>query len=198
MGTLLKGMDMKTEICGLILAGLTGAGLLAQESATDTQTTSASAPKQSIAEGENKLPLPTDSVLPRTTSTNKQASIVGKRVYDMNGTELGRVQDLVVDMEKGELGYVVLEVKTEDGPRKLPVPASALKGGEQPDALVLNISQEVLAAAEVYRDEELPTPNVFSVDGAVGAAAGSEQGSESSDDQQSGEQPKDSKEQPKE
>src|SRR5688500_2946576 len=138
---------MKTVICGLMLAGVAGLTSFAEdptEAQGSAPTVDASAQKQSIAEGEKKLPLPTEMPAARTASTNKTESIIGKRVFDTNGTELGRVQDLVVDMEKGELGYVVLEVKTEDGPLKLPVPARALKAGEQNGTLVLNISQAVL------------------------------------------------------
>ena len=171
---------MKKAVCGLMMAGVTTLSGFAEEPQATRQDPGAAKP--SIAEGEKKIPTDTAAV---ATSMGNSNSIMGKRVFDMSGTEIGRVQDLVVDLEKGELGYVVLEVKTEDGPRKLPVPSRALKAGVQPGTLVLNISQAVLAATEVYRDEELPEPNAFSVDEtAAGAAADSEQGTASSEEQE--------------
>jgi sporulation protein YlmC with PRC-barrel domain len=165
-------------IYGFLAAGLVGTSAWAQDS--------------KIAEGENAgVPVKVEKaqgkdeaqVAPKVGEIEKSRegksenkSLIGKVVVDEKGREIGRVQDLVMNMEKGELGYVVLQVKGDEGDEelKLPVPVKALKPREDGQKLVLNVSENVLAALEVYRDEELPAPDAFSVDTAVGGAAGSE------------------------
>ena len=91
------------------------------------------------------------------------------------------MQDLAADLEHGEIGYAVIEVSGDDAARKLPVPVRALKPGKDENSLVLNVSEKVLVALEVYRDEELPAADAFRVDAAVGSAAKIETGTDSSD-----------------
>ena len=156
---------MKT-ICGWMLAGMLGAGALAQESAEkepDKQAVTAEAKKEAAAPQQNK-----------------GISLIGKTVFDEKCRQLGRVQDLAADLEHGEIGYAVIEVNSDEAARKLPVPIRALKPGKDENSLVLNVSEKVLVALVVYRDEELPEADAFRVDSAVGSAAGSETGTESS------------------
>lgn len=161
-------------IYGFLAAGLVGTCAWAQE-ATIAEGESAGIPAKGQQDQVEQAEKPKEA-------EKAGKSLIGKAVFDENGREIGRVQDLVMDMKKGELGYVVLEVKGEGEPMKLPVPARALKPGEREGTLVLNVSQSVLTALEVYRDEELPEPNAFSVEKetAVGSAAGSERGSSTS------------------
>lgn len=158
-------------IYGFLAAGLVGTCAWAQE-ATIAEGESAGIPAKAEQGQVEQAEKPKEA-------EKKEKSLIGKTVFDENGTEIGRVQDLVMDAEKGELGYVVLEVKGDGEPMKLPVPERALKPGEREGTLVLNVSQSVLAALEVYRDEELPEADAFSVESetAVGRAAGSEEGS---------------------
>lgn len=162
-------------IYGFIAAGLVGTTAWAQE-AKIAEGESAGVPAK-VEKGQGQ----SDGELRAGEKLDEQ-SLVGKSVYDEKGRELGRVKELVMDKAKGEMGYAVIEVKDSEG-FKLPVPARALKQNEGDQKLVLNVSENVLTALEIYRDEELPAADAFSVDGdeAVGSAASNEKGSSSSE-----------------
>ena len=166
-------------IYGVIAAGLVGTGAAWAQEAKIAEGESAGVPAkvEKGQSGQLGQSGQSDQLEAEKATTSKPAeidkkSLIGKTVYDDQGREIGRVQDLVMDMEKGELGYAVVEVKGEDG-MKLPVPARALKQDESGQKLVLNVSESVLRALEIYKDEELPAPDAFSVEGesAVGGAA---------------------------
>lgn len=169
---------------GILAAGLVGTTIWAQE-AKIAEGESAGIPskveKQQAAKSETKVAPSIEKI--------DEKSLVGKPVYDEKGRELGRVQELVMDKQNGQPGYAVIEVKDEEG-LKLPVPIRALKQGADNEKLVLNVSESVLTALELYRDEELPAPDAFSVENqeAVGGAATSESGTSSSADQEKTEQ----------
>jgi sporulation protein YlmC with PRC-barrel domain len=154
---------MKT-ICGLMLVGALGAGALAQESAEQNTEQS----RQAVTARTQKEPA--------APQQNKGISLIGKTVFDEKGRQIGRIQDLAADLEHGEIGYAVIEVNSEEVARKLPVPVRALKPLKDENSLVLNVSEKVLVALEVYRDEELPAADAFRPDAAVGAPGGSEKG----------------------
>ena len=156
-----------------MLAGMMATGAWAQESAEK----SAGEPGKQADATEVK------KEAPEAAGQKKGISLIGKTVFDEKGRQIGRVQDLAADLEHGEIGYAVIEVNGDDAARKLPVPVRALKPGKDENSLVLNVSEKVLVALEVYRDEELPAADAFrpdSVDSAVGSAARSETGTESS------------------
>jgi len=163
---------MKT-ISGLMLAGLVATGAWAQESVEKSTVEPA---EQAVAAEGKKEAAP---------QPNKGISLIGKTVFDEKGRQIGRVQDLAADLEHGEIGYAVIEVNGDEAARKLPVPVRALKAGKDENSLVLNVSEKVLVALEVYRDEELPAADAFRVDAAVGSAAKSETGKGSSDSEKS-------------
>jgi sporulation protein YlmC with PRC-barrel domain len=167
-------------ICGFIAAGLVGTGVLAQDATTKiVEGETAGVPAQ-VEKGQAESQMEAQKGEAQPADRLEQKPLIGKTVYDEKGREIGRVQDLVMDMEKGELGYAVVEIKGEEG-MKLPVPARALKLGEDGQKLVLNVSQNVLTALEIYREDELPKPDAFSVEEeAVGGAASSETGTDTS------------------
>ena len=165
-------------IYGFLAAGLVGTSAWAQDSKIAEGDNAGVPAKVEKAQGKDQAQVtPKEGEIEKAQGgKSADKSLIGKVVVDEKGREIGRVQDLVMNMEKGELGYVVIQVKGDEGDEelKLPVPVKALKPGEDGQKLVLNVSENVLAALEVYRDEDLPAPDAFSVDTAVGGAAGSE------------------------
>jgi sporulation protein YlmC with PRC-barrel domain len=170
---------MKKAIYGMILAGavLTWAQDAAQNPPPAAKQTSTNEAAVAAAEAEAKAP--------KISEMNKSTSIIGSAVANEKGETIGKVKDLVVDLERGEVGYVVIEMSAAQGEeRNLPVPLRALKKGDD-QKLVLNVSESVLAVSEGYKDSELPAADAF----AVGGAAGSESGSGSSEETVSEEGP---------
>ena len=158
---------MKKGICSLAIVGLLGTAAWAQE----TANSDGSHPQKSAA---------TSPLEPKKISTfNKATAFVGAVVMNAKGEQIGKVQDLVFDLEKGELGYAVLALGSGDKSRNVPVPLRSLKVADGEKNLVLNMSESILAAAESVAEGEWPATDVF----AVGGPAENETSSGSSSDE---------------
>lgn len=165
---------MKKAICGMILAG--AISTLAQEAAQNP----GAAAKQTATNDAAVAAAEAEAKAPKISEMNKSTSIIGSAVANEKGETIGKVKDLVVDLERGEVGYVVIEMSAAQGEaRNLPVPLRALRKGED-QKLVLNVSEKVLAISEGYKEGDLPAPDAF----AVGGAAGTESGTASSEDKE--------------
>lgn len=163
---------MKKAICGMILAG--AVSTWAQEAVENPAPAAAAAATNEAAVAAAEA----EAKAPKISEMNKSTSIIGSVVANEKGETIGKVKDLVVDLERGEVGYVVIEMSAAQGEaRNLPVPLRALKKGDD-QKLVLNVSENVLAISEGYKESELPAADAF----AVGGAAGSESGSASSEE----------------
>lgn len=103
----------------------------------------------------------------------KASSLLGSTVKNAEGKEIGKVQDLVFDLEKGEMGYAVLALNGEGNERSVPVPVRALKGDSAGKFVTLNMSESVLAAAESVTDGNWPAADIFAVGGPAEAESGS-------------------------
>ena len=111
------------------------------------------------------------------TPFNKASSILGMMVKDPAGKDLGKVAELVIDLEAQNVGYAVIALHAGGGgARMVPVPITALKPNK--DSFLLNMSEAVLAAASGVANDDWPSLDSF----AVGSAAGSEKGQGSSSD----------------
>ena len=102
----------------------------------------------------------------------------GMAVTDSGGKAVGKVQDLVFDLESCKLAYAVLALGEN---RIVPVPISALKRLQSGDHFVLNLSPSLLAAAPGIQNDDWPAVDAF----AVGAPAQSEIGQGKSPDKKS-------------
>jgi sporulation protein YlmC with PRC-barrel domain len=112
------------------------------------------------------------SVDPNTvTAFNKASRVVGMTVKNAAGKDLGKVQELVFDLESQRLGYAVIALSAS---RIVPVPVTALKPAQ--DHFILNVSEAVLAAASGIAHEDWPGTDAF----AVGGPAETETGKASS------------------
>jgi sporulation protein YlmC with PRC-barrel domain len=148
------------------------AGLLALPIAAQDKT----APKAETPHQSAKISVPESaSAKPRLNFFNKASSFLGAPVKNAEGKDIGKVQDLVFDLEKGRLGYIVLSMG--EG-RSVSVPVTALKPVEGQSHLLLNMTESVLAAAESLQEGDWPATDIF----AVGGPAESESGSASSTD----------------
>lgn len=162
---------MKKAMCLLALAGLLASTSSAQETAKETRNAAA-------GESSTKATTSPSGGKAGVSAFNKASSFVGATVMNQKGEQVGKVQDLVFDLEKGELGYVVLSLESSGTKRSVPVPIRALKVAEGEKHLVLNMSESILAAAESVGEGEWPAADIF----AVGGPAESETGSGTSGD----------------
>lgn len=167
---------MKKAICNVVMTGLLGTVAFAQ----DATPASEAAKRESASQIQEA---PASASTRKISSFNKATSFVGSAVMNDKGEQIGKVQDLVFDLEKGELGYVVMSLDVGGKSRSVPVPIRALKPGEGEKRLVLNMNEAILASAETVSEGEWPSTDVF----AIGGPASSEVGAASSAEESSSE-----------
>ena len=97
------------------------------------------------------------------TVFNKASAVIGMSVKDSGGKELGKVEDLVVDLARQQFGYAVVSLAGAEKARIVAVPVSALKPAG--DHFVLNMSAAVLASAASIQNDDWPSPDSFAVGG---------------------------------
>jgi sporulation protein YlmC with PRC-barrel domain len=160
-GTLLEEI-MKGLFITIGLAALVGTGISAQENA----------PKPVAEKVEATKPEAVQAAAPQQITTfNKASTFIGSAVQSAEGKAIGKVQDLVFDLERGELAYAVVALNGANGAtRQVAVPTRALKPAE--GHLVLNMSEAVLAAAEGMQEGDWPGTDVFAVGGPAQAESG--------------------------
>ena len=108
---------------------------------------------------------------PKLSSFNKASTLIGSAIKSAGGKPIGKVSDLVFDLERGALAYAVISVDAASGKaRQVAVPVRALKPAE--GHLVLNMSESVLAAAEGLQEGDWPGTDVFAIGGPAGAESG--------------------------
>jgi hypothetical protein len=147
-----------------IAAGLLGLTLFAEDHQPN--------PSAQTAQSTVTEPIPIGTI----DTFNKASSVIGLPVKDSSGHVLGKVQDLVFDLESNKLGYAVLDLGDK---RMVPVPITALKRGESKDHFVLNMTSALLAAAPGIQNDAWPAVDTF----AIGAPAQSETGRGKSSDE---------------
>jgi sporulation protein YlmC with PRC-barrel domain len=144
------------------LAAFMGANATAQEAGAKPETAKGSAAKAETAPAAPPKQL---------SQFNKASTFIGSAVKSSDGKAMGKVQDLVFDLERGELAYAVVALDSANGKgRNVAVPTRALKAAE--GHLVLNMSEAVVAAAEGLQEGDWPGTDIFAVGGPAGAESG--------------------------
>lgn len=80
--------------------------------------------------------------------------LIGAEIRSLKGEDLGTVEDLLVDMESGEVRYVV--ITAEDHDRLMAIPVEAFKVDGNSGALVLDADREFLRKAPSFERNEWP------------------------------------------
>ena len=163
------------------LAVLTGPTVIGQEAETPRKTKKERIAAVAPSQPERSAAAAAVPGRKQLSPFNMASSFVGAVVHSGDGKVIGKVHDLVFDLDKGELAYAVISLDGANGQeRQVAVPTRALKPAEGANHLVLNMSESVLAAAEGLQEGEWPGTDIF----AVGAPGGAESGTASSDSEQ--------------
>ena len=91
------------------------------------------------------------------TSVNKASSIVGMEVRNQADEKLGKIEDLVVDLESGRISYAVLSTGGMFRSKTLAVPVSAFSTGADQKYLILNADKSRLEAATGLEKDQWPS-----------------------------------------
>jgi len=152
---------MKRLFLTIGLVTLMGAPAFSQEASAKVSTTKIGVDKHGA-----QTPAPE-----KLATFNKASTFVGSTVKSAEGKPIGKVQDIVFDLEQGEVGYAVLALNESVGRMRIvAVPTRALKPAD--GHLVLNLSEAVLAAAEGLQEGDWPGMDAFAVGGPAQAESG--------------------------
>jgi len=96
----------------------------------------------------------------QTTTTYRSSNLVGMEVRNPEGEELGEIEDLVIDMESGQIRYAALSFGgfLDIGDKLFAVPISALllKHDEDDTYFVLDVDKEKLETAPGFDSDSWP------------------------------------------
>lgn len=94
--------------------------------------------------------------IPIFLSANKMK---GEKVINLNGDDLGKIEDVMIDQEEGKIAYVVIKFGgfLGIGDKEFAIPWEALTGGQGGSPFTLKINREVLEKAEGFDTGKLPS-----------------------------------------
>lgn len=94
--------------------------------------------------------------IPLFLSANKMK---GEKVTNMNGDELGKIEDVMIDQDEGKIAFVVIKFGgfLGIGDKEFAIPWEALTGGQAGSPFTLKINKEILEKAEGFDKEKLPS-----------------------------------------
>jgi sporulation protein YlmC with PRC-barrel domain len=89
------------------------------------------------------------------------STIVGDKVYNHRGEDLGKIKDIMLDVTEGRIEYVVLEYGgfLGIGEKFFAIPYKALALDTERHAFILNQSKEVLENAPGFDKDHWPETN---------------------------------------
>lgn len=95
---------------------------------------------------------PAATPMPATTGTPSTSTGTGTQGQLVSAT----IEDLIVDIDTGDIQYVVVNSTFEDGERWIPVPLDLLNWDANSGAFVLNVDQAMVQAAPFFTGDEFP------------------------------------------
>lgn len=140
--------------------------LLAQNSTTSTATgngTTTGTSSTSVTENRNNQPVDQSNMSSSEDSgimkLNKGSKLIGSEVQNPQGDKLGKIEDIVVDYNKGKVSYCVLEVEHSlfSTPKYIAVPLSAFRPNADGTRLILNADKDRVAQAQGFDRNNWPS-----------------------------------------
>ncbi|MBA4136007.1 MAG: hypothetical protein C0518_01670 [Opitutus sp.] len=110
------------------------------------------------------------------TDANKASEIIGKEVRNTQNERVGKVKDIVIDMQSGRIAYAVLSTGGLFGGGKLiavPLDSLSLKPGEQ--HFLIDAAKDRLAAAPGFSEDNWPKLNAAEGEKTIGLSAGTDE-----------------------
>ncbi|HEY3860280.1 MAG TPA: PRC-barrel domain-containing protein [Verrucomicrobiae bacterium] len=90
---------------------------------------------------------------------NKCSELIGSRVENDQGDKLGKVEEVVVDLNNGKVSYCVMSVEHSlfSTPKYLAVPLAAFKPSQDGSHLILNADKNKVAQAQGFDRNNWPS-----------------------------------------
>jgi len=91
-------------------------------------------------------------------SALKASALIGYDVMNMNGEDLGEIEDMLIGLDSGQIKYAVLTYGgvLDIGNKLFAIPLSAFSFDPQQNAFVLNVAEEMLENAPGFNEDNWP------------------------------------------
>jgi sporulation protein YlmC with PRC-barrel domain len=91
-------------------------------------------------------------------SNLRASNVLGYEVFDLQGQDMGEVEDLIVNMDNGQISYAILELGDflETEQELFPIPLNALQVSAQQLAFMLDVDPATLANAPAFNEDTWP------------------------------------------
>jgi sporulation protein YlmC with PRC-barrel domain len=103
----------------------------------------------------------TNAACTPVTSMNKCSRLIGITVQNPQGEKLGKIKDVVVDLNNGRVSYCVLSVdhRISATPKYLAVPIAAFQPGADGSRIILIADKDKVAQAQGFDANNWPAAN---------------------------------------
>ena len=162
--------------------------LVAQEAQPPSGQQDQTQPQQPKAEkSQQELKVSDQEMKQQVTDANKASKLIGMQVKNKQDEDLGKIKELVVDLQSGKIAYAVLGSGGLLGVRSkmvaVPIQALTLQQGEK--SLLLDLPKQQLSQAPGFTDQNWPDLNAAQKGETVGLARPTAQGAAGSQSGQS-------------
>ncbi len=103
----------------------------------------------------------TNAVCYQSAKMSKCSNLIGSKVQNAQGETLGKISDIVLDLNSGRVSYCVLDVahKISATPKYLAVPIAAFQCSADETHLILNADKDKVAQAQGFDRNNWPVAN---------------------------------------
>ncbi|HLP24240.1 MAG TPA: PRC-barrel domain-containing protein [Acidobacteriota bacterium] len=131
----------------------------------------AAAPRAEASKDELKVSRQT--LHNEVTDANKASKIIGMEVKNRENERVGRVKDIVIDVQSGKVAYAVLSTGFMGSGKLIAVPLDALTLQPGAKNFVINAPKDRIDAAPGFADNDWPGLDAAEHDRTIGLAASS-------------------------
>lgn len=122
---------------------------------------------------KDELKLSRHALHDEVTDANKASKIMGMEVKNRENERVGRVKDIVIDVQSGKVAYAVLATGFMGSGKLIAVPLDALTLQPGAKNFVIDAPKDRIDAAPGFADNDWPGLNAAQHDRTIGLAAGS-------------------------
>lgn len=154
--------------------------------ADDNSTTNQQQNLSSEQSGD-QLKVSDEEMNQQVKDANKASKLIGMQVKNKQDEDLGKIKDIVIDLQQGKVAYAVLSVggTLGFGSRNVAVPINALRIAQGEKSLLIDLPKQQVASAPGFSDEQWPHLDAAKTGQTIGLAQSpshSAQGGTSSDE----------------
>lgn len=122
---------------------------------------------------KDELKLSRQALHNEVTDANKASKIMGMEVKNRENERVGRVKDIVIDVQSGKVAYAVLSTGFMGSGKLIAVPLDALTLQPGAKNFVIDAPKDRIGAAPGFTDNNWPGLDAAAHDRTIGLAAGS-------------------------